>query len=236
MNQNSKEKQCLQCGSIKIRKKYSDGRLERPSHLKKRKFCGEVCRKKFSYKKTRKTYICLACNKKFTKLKCYEKYGEIKFCSTGCRDVSQTTERVSLECSNCKATFKVPRWHKKNAPCKFCSYECYWESSIGEGNKRWKGGRAHAIQKYTNKRRLLVKKSKEHYSNAEWINLKKEFKNICLSCGRSEPEVKLSVDHVVPLSKGGTNSIANIQPLCVSCNCKKNARTIDYRVGWSVVK
>lgn len=48
----------------------------------------------------------------------------------------------------------------------------------------------------------------------------------CLGCGRVE---KLTVDHVVPLSLGGNNWPANLQPLCLSCNLKKHTKIIDYR-------
>ena len=51
--------------------------------------------------------------------------------------------------------------------------------------------------------------------------------NSCLKCGS---EGKLVPDHIVPLSRGGENWIANIQPLCSDCNGKKWANADkDYR-------
>ena len=52
------------------------------------------------------------------------------------------------------------------------------------------------------------------------------YENTCLCCGVTG---RMSADHVIPLACGGSNDISNIQPLCRSCNCKKNAKTIDYR-------
>lgn len=52
------------------------------------------------------------------------------------------------------------------------------------------------------------------------------FGNQCLCCGQ---KVKLTEDHIIPLSRGGSDDISNIQPLCQSCNSSKNNRAIDYR-------
>lgn len=50
--------------------------------------------------------------------------------------------------------------------------------------------------------------------------------NACLACGATH---SLSLDHIVPLSKGGDNSDDNLQTLCHSCNSSKGDSTKSYR-------
>lgn len=40
----------------------------------------------------------------------------------------------------------------------------------------------------------------------------------CQICGTRE---RITIDHIIPLTKGGTNHIDNLQPLCHSCNSSK---------------
>ena len=60
------------------------------------------------------------------------------------------------------------------------------------------------------------------HSLVQWDALKNVFRN---KCGKCYELKKLTKDHIVPLSKGGTNYISNIQPLCRNCNSKKNNKT-----------
>jgi len=63
----------------------------------------------------------------------------------------------------------------------------------------------------------------------DWHNLKEKFNGICLRCGKREPNIKLTQDHIIPLRFGGRNDIGNIQPLCLVCNVQKRLTTTDYR-------
>lgn len=53
------------------------------------------------------------------------------------------------------------------------------------------------------------------------------FFDCCPKCGKQKI---LDCDHIIPLTKGGSNFIDNLQPLCHSCNSAKgNHLIIDYR-------
>lgn len=47
----------------------------------------------------------------------------------------------------------------------------------------------------------------------------------CLKCGASE---YLTIDHILPISKGGGNEASNLQTLCLACNVQKGVQTISY--------
>jgi 5-methylcytosine-specific restriction endonuclease McrA len=81
----------------------------------------------------------------------------------------------------------------------------------------------------TNRRRALKLAAEGSHTEEEWQELKAFYNYKCLCCGKREPEIKLTRDHVIPLTQGGSDSIDNIQPLCARCNSKKTNKYIDYR-------
>jgi 5-methylcytosine-specific restriction endonuclease McrA len=44
----------------------------------------------------------------------------------------------------------------------------------------------------------------------------------CKSCGKTDLETQLSIDHIIPLASGGSNDMSNLHTLCISCNRQKS--------------
>ncbi len=119
---------------------------------------------------------------------------------------------------------------KEQKRCKNCLHK--WQVEENSGN--WKGGisigenqKEYNRLKCLNRRSLKIGAEGSH-TTTEWLALKIKYKFMCLCCKQTEPEITLTEDHIVPLSKGGTNYITNIQPLCRSCNSRKNIKVINF--------
>jgi len=50
-------------------------------------------------------------------------------------------------------------------------------------------------------------------------------RNRCQYCGRKFPTSELSLDHVIPRSRGGNSTWENLVCCCLDCNVKKGGRT-----------
>lgn len=94
---------------------------------------------------------------------------------------------------------------------------------------RWRKANPDAYRAIQWRRKARMKGNGGEFTMQEWQDLKARYDYRCLRCGASEPEIVLTVDHVIPIARGGLNVIENIQPLCRACNSSKNARATDYR-------
>lgn len=55
----------------------------------------------------------------------------------------------------------------------------------------------------------------------------KRDKFTCQYCGREAPDVILEIDHIIPVSKGGDNSIMNLVTSCRDCNRGKSDKELS---------
>jgi 5-methylcytosine-specific restriction endonuclease McrA len=89
-----------------------------------------------------------------------------------------------------------------------------------------------AVRRQISRRYKIKRKEWElrgSFSQNEWEELVELTGGVCVRCLKSD--VKLTQDHIVPLSKGGINNISNIQPLCGPCNSSKGTKSTNYLKG-----
>ena len=119
----------------------------------------------------------------------------------------------------------------------------HWKEHKKELSIRYKEWQQNNREKYRHINRqysFRKRDAKGSHTLKQWEKLKKEYNYCCAICGMQEPFTeqhypKLTEDHIIPLNKGGSNFIENIQPLCQSCNSRKNdsiyQRTMAQKVG-----
>lgn len=174
-------------------------------------------------------------------------------------DITTTTrEFVCVKrCTGCKRVLPVEMFSKNRASrdglvtrCKPClkieykknkeRYAQYYRDHKEELNeysrnyrrenadywRKWKQDHPEAVAVSRQNDRAKRSANGGRISKRDWRRILDAFNHCCAKCGSSE---NIHMDHVVPLARGGANSIDNVQPLCQTCNLRKGAKTEDYR-------
>jgi 5-methylcytosine-specific restriction endonuclease McrA len=115
------------------------------------------------------------------------------------------------------------RTYRRSAPEKFKGYEKTRRAKDPEATKEREKKR-HIV------RRALLVRARERgtHTPTQWMKLCALYEFKCLCCGAVGLEV--TKDHVIPLGDDQcSDGLENLQPLCFSCNGRKNDSHIDYR-------
>jgi len=95
----------------------------------------------------------------------------------------------------------------------------------------WVKTRRGKLMKKVNqiRHRARRKNAQGNFTINEWLEIRNR-SPMCPACGRFVECENLTVDHIIPITKGGTNYISNIQPLCALCNSTKNNFVMEAKV------
>jgi len=76
----------------------------------------------------------------------------------------------------------------------------------------------HDLTHQENRRKRKLNAAGDGVTSEQWRDVLDEYHHCCGYCGKKG---KLTLDHIVPLAKGGAHDISNIVPACRSCNSRK---------------
>jgi hypothetical protein len=216
-----------------------------------KKFCSVGCYNRFKYleRAPRRLIECRHCGKEFT--------GALRYCSKACakqqrdeiakrrfsgrcdgcgKDFSSSCRQrfCSLECANettreempvLKKICKCGKKFKTKTPGKtWCSVNCWNRARM---RRKWAYYRAvKRIRRFTGPEADHVCPT-EIYARDGWV---------CQICSKAIDREKTfphpksaSLDHIIPISKGGTHEVKNVQCAHLRCNIRKGNRGKEFQ-------
>ncbi|GAA4439432.1 HNH endonuclease [Phytohabitans houttuyneae] len=122
------------------------------------------------------------------------------------RERSREWRRANPE----RATASVRAWYATN------------RERVREYRRRYRASNRDVVRAANSRRKALHKNAPVNDLTArQWREIKAVYRFRCAYCRRRLP---LTIDHVVPLSKGGPHTASNVVPACQRCNSRKGDR------------
>lgn len=120
--------------------------------------------------------------------------------------------------------------------CKFCHKEFKWIGDYEQAQHvvEYKKICFRKQKQYVRSPKDLIESIEQSYFIEEHIlgrtNISGKYRHFmlssfnyrCADCGATNQETRLHIDHIVPISKGGSNKKENLQVLCKDCNLAKH--------------
>ena len=121
------------------------------------------------------------------------------------------------------------RWRDKNP-----HYVSPWKKNnkdrINATRRLWRANNPDKVYAKNHNRRIKV--TLTPFPALEWKDRLDRFGDYCPYCDTKGH--KLTLDHVIPITLGGTNDIWNLVPCCISCNCSKNNKPLwEWKPGFN---
>jgi hypothetical protein len=200
-------KECLFCGS------------EFLPHIKARRtrlYCSTKCRRAFDLKnkklKNRRVKICFFCSK------AYEWIAYTRYCSKQCKEKAQLLRNkfkntLSL-CLICGEKSNGSYGYKR----KYCSKSCKHNGMFG--------GKPPLEERTRKAQRNFRERNVNGLSRQQIRNLRIQWISEGILCAYCDNTCE-TIDHILPLNRGGDNERQNLTPACRSCNSSKGDRLLS---------
>ena len=129
---------------------------------------------------------------------------------------------------------QVAAWYALNRERmrhKRAEYRRLKKDRIKQQIARWRSKNRNIWRQFSRNYRARIKGAIGSHTAEQWDKIKKTYQYYChwgihVSCPRILTDETATRDHIIPLSKGGTNYIDNIVPSCRSCNSSKGAKLL----------
>lgn len=167
--------------------------------------CSVLCSNRIQYAKRKAatpSRKCEACGAMFAPL-----LPSIRFCSKNCSaPVVAESRRKTFACRDCGVQFESTGPSAKS--CVECAKERF----------RVKARTRNKLLRY-------IKRGArgQPHTKADWDRLVNRYRGLCAYCGERPYQHK---DHVIPIARGGTDSIGNVLPACKPCNLAKGSKLL----------
>ncbi len=117
------------------------------------------------------------------------------------------------------------KYYAKNAD-KIKARSSKWRADNPERASRqvqdWLIRNRQSQREYGHKRRAKQRANGVYLITKNELN--KLYNSTCLYCGSNQ---SITLDHIIPIARGGTHSIGNLAPACKKCNSSKSDKTIQ---------
>lgn len=203
------EKVCIDCGKTKPLSEFHKRSASPDGHMSSCKICRRAYMKRYyqEHREERLAYGAQRYADHGDTIRAYNRQWRAKYAGQEAARVRQwRKEHREQYLENMRA------WRRRN-PDRVREHNKNIDPAIKLAGNRRRRARLHACG--------------GDFSAADWQRLLEKYDHTCLCCGAQG--VPLQADHIVPLSKGGSHTTNNIQPLCGPCNNHKHVKTIDYR-------
>lgn len=161
----------------------------------------------------------------FTGIPCKQGHLSQRFTyNRDCRACNTLRARTKYAADPAKSIAAVKRWVQNN-PEKAKNRTNQWQKEnpdrVRALNAAWRAKNPDKIAQIRRNRRARKSGNGGTHTAQDIADLKIVQKNKCAYCKGSFTKLKMQVDHIHPLSKGGGNGRSNLQLLCENCNRKK---------------